>query len=328
MSGSDDDDDEVEEEEDDEEEEEKINDVEDDERIVEDENLNLNSTNDDYAVKQTIDYFNKEWHMPTCTLNKSSNFDNLSTLILNSCYLDLQIIECLLNRLKNLAELHLASNNYKHVTFDRNFRKHSLKILYFNNNLINAWSEVCKLGKCFPNLENLVISENNISHIDDAHIDQTTRSPAIFKNLNLLIINKLKINDWSSIDHLRKFPNLKHVRIQNIPLLDSLNDDEKYFVLVGHLDESIHSINGSQITLDDKENCERKYLRFFMDCENKPSRYYELESKHGKLDKLVDVSLEIRKKVNVKIKYNGKHMYDKIDVRQTVGDFKKVTNLT
>lgn len=72
-----------------------------------------------------------------------------------------------------------------------------------------------------------------------------------------------------------------------------------------------------------KENCERKYLRYFMDIEQKPSRYFELESKHGKLDRLADVNLEIRKKVNVKIKYNGKHVHDKIDVRQTVGDFKK-----
>lgn len=60
-----------------------------------------------------------------------------------------------------------------------------------------------------------------------------------------------------------------------------------------------------------------------MDVEQKPSRYFELESKHGKLDKLADVNLEMRKKVNVKIKYNGKYVHDKIDVRQTVGDFKK-----
>lgn len=60
-----------------------------------------------------------------------------------------------------------------------------------------------------------------------------------------------------------------------------------------------------------------------MDFEEKPRRYFELESKHGKLDKLADVNLEIRKKVNVRIKYNGKYVNDKIDVRQTVGDFKK-----
>jgi hypothetical protein len=259
----------------------------------------------DHNVKLTVDYFNQEWQLN----------HNLTTLILNSCHLDLRIIESLLNILKNLTELHLASNNYSKITFSSNFQKPSLKVLYFNNNQLNSWLEVCKLGACFPNMETLVISENQIEHL--------CHDTTLFKNLNLLIANKLKINDWSSIDHLRKFPSLKHVRMQNIPLLESLSDEEKYFVLVGHLDDSIHSLNGSRITTDDKENCERKYLRYFMDFESKPTRYFELESKHGKLDKLADVNLEIRKKVNVKIKYNGKHVHDKIDVRQTVGDFKK-----
>ena len=120
----------------------------------------------------------------------------------------------------------------------------------------------------------------------------------------MLIINKLKINEWSVIDQLREFPLLRHVRIQNIPLLNTLNDEEKYYLLVAHLHESIDSLNGSKISTDDKENCERKYIRHFMDVANKPKRYYELESKHGKLNKLADVSLEIRKRVQV-----GMHLF-------------------
>jgi len=244
----------------------------------------------------------------------------LGTLILNACQLDLSLVESLLERLPNLTELHLASNDYTSITFSPDFRQPGLKVLYFNNNQLRSWRDVCKLGVSFPSLETLVISEN---HIDSLTSDVESDVAAVFGNLNVLIANKLKINDWSSIDHLRKFPALRHVRIQNIPLLESLTDEEKYFVLVGHLDETIHSLNGSYITSDDKENCERKYLRYFMDVEKKPSRYFELESKHGKLDRLADVNLEIRKKVNVKIKYNGKYVHDKIDVRQTVGDFKK-----
>lgn len=244
----------------------------------------------------------------------------LGTLILNACQLELSLVESLLERLPMLTELHLASNDYTSITFSPDFRQAGLKVLYFNNNQLRSWRDVCKLGVSFPSLETLVISEN---HIDSLTSDVESDVAAVFGNLNVLIANKLKINDWSSIDHLRKFPALRHVRIQNIPLLESLTDEEKYFVLVGHLDETIHSLNGSYITSDDKENCERKYLRYFMDVEKKPSRYFELESKHGKLDRLADVNLEIRKKVNVKIKYNGKYVHDKIDVRQTVGDFKK-----
>ena len=144
-----------------------------------------------------------------------------------------------------------------------------------------------------------------------------------FKNLQILIINKLSINEWAVIDQLREFPHLKHVRIQNIPLLNKYNDDEKYYLLVAHLNDSIDSLNGSKISNEDKENCERKFIRHFMDLPSKPKRYFELESKHGKLNKLADVNLEIRKRVQVKIKYGEKNIYRKVDVRQTVGDFKK-----
>lgn len=180
---------------------------------------------------------------------------HLTTLILNSCYLDLALVESLLDRVPNLAELHLASNDYSAITFSAGFRKPSVKVLYFNNNQLRSWLDVCALGVCFPSLETLVISENHIERFvhDTKNSEDENFDPfVVFKHLSVLIANKLKINDWSSIDYLRKFPSLRHVRIQNIPLLESLNDDEKYFVLVGHLDESIHSLNGSEITSDHK----------------------------------------------------------------------------
>lgn len=116
---------------------------------------------------------------------------------------------------------------------------------------------------------------------------------------------------------------LKHVRIQNVPLLEGLTNDEKYYILAGHLDASIESLNGSKMSKDEKENCERKYIRYFMDSSFKPNRYFELEAKHGKLDRLAEVKMDIRKRVQVKIKFNEKLIYEKIDVRQTVGEFKK-----
>jgi len=284
-------------------------------------NNNINRMNNDQEDDNdddelTINYFNIEWPIN----NENNLYHQLKILILNSCNVDLKIIECLLNRLPDLNELHLASNNYSIITFTDQFVKYSLKILYFNNNNLSNWNEVCKLGKCFPNLENLVLSHNdlsNFSSIDELHTSKC------FQNLEILILNKLKINEWSVIDQLREFPHLKHVRIQNIPLLNSYNDEEKYYLLVAHLNESIDSLNGSKITDEDKENCERKYIRHYLDIPIKPPLYYQLENKHGKLNKLADVNLEGNKRVQVKIKFRDQHIYERIDVRQTVGDFKK-----
>lgn len=278
--------------------------------------INYEKVNQETTLNSALDYFYSEWSL------ENNVFQQLQTLILNSCYLDLKIVEFLLSRMPNLNELHLSSNNYSCVTFSDEFRKDSIKILYLNNNSFSRWSEILKFGNCFPMLENLVLSDNPLSDFTTCPTSTSNTSNS-FQNLEILILNKLQISEWSAIDQLNDFPSLKHARIQNVPLLYDYNEEEKYFLLVGHLDDRMLSLNGSKITTEDKENCERKYIRYYLDSVEKPKRYYELENRHGKLNKLADVNLEANKRVNCKIKFRDTHIYHKIDVRQTVGDFKK-----
>lgn len=103
-------------------------------------------------VESMLSYFHLEW--PT----GNNEFNMLETLILNSCFIDLKVVEILMNRMPNLSEVHLASNGYEIVTFSEGFVKESVKILYLNNNNFSKWSEILKFGKCFPMLEYLVIN--------------------------------------------------------------------------------------------------------------------------------------------------------------------------
>ena len=263
------------------------------------------------SEESEVDRFEARWPIEL-------QFEHLNILILNSCFINLDVVERLLERLPNLIELHLASNNYSKVDFSPRFIKNSIEILYFNSNNLTNWNEVCKLGKCFPRLKNLVISHNDIENFTS-----NLATNKCFQRLEILIMNKLKIDDWSIIDQLSEFPHLKHVRVQNIPLLNPYNDEEKYYLLVSHLSESIISLNGSEISDEDRENCERKYIRHYIDSIHKPKRYLDLERKHGKLNKLADVRLEGQKLVHVKIKFREAQVFEKVDVRQTVGDFKK-----
>lgn len=165
-----------------------------------------------------------------------------------------------------------------------------------------------------------VLSDNPLSNFTSVPPLETHDC---FRNLEILILNKLYINEWSVLDQLRQLPNLKHVRIQNIPLLNDYNEEQKFFLIVGHLNDDICSVNGSKITGADKENCERKFIRHYLDYAEKPERYYFLEKRHGKLNKLAVINMEGVKVVTCKIKFHDKQILHKIDVRQTVGDFKK-----
>ncbi|RNA31817.1 tubulin-specific chaperone cofactor E [Brachionus plicatilis] len=276
-------------------------------------------------IPKTIEYFNTQWPLD----EKNFFYNNLKTLVLNECFVDLRIIECLLHRLIGLSELHLSRNNYNQINFSADLRKHSIKVLYMSNNLLDNWNQVAKLGVCFPNLEQLVLSSNPLKNFqiepnNDSEFLARANNSDLFKNLSILNINKIKIDHWSSLDALKYFPNLKHIRIHEIPLLETIRtEEERHNLLVGYLEKNISYLNGSNIPSQFKESCERKFMRFFMDQENKPERYFELEAKHGKLNRLVDVNLDVGKTVYMKIKYDDKYIFQNIKIRQTVGELKK-----
>lgn len=261
---------------------------------------------------QPSDYFDNDW-----TVNES--FSSLKTLILNSCLIELKQVEAIICRLPELSELHLSGNSYSEVTFSEKFIKDSLRVIHFNNNELAQWTEVNKLGKCFPCLDTLSLCENKLNDIDCLDSES-------FLKLTMLNLNKLNIKTWSSFDLLRKLPSLKNIRVQNIPLLDGYNNDEKYFLTVASLNENLlETLNGSKVTSEDMDRCQRKYVRHFMDLNenSKPGRFYELELKHGNLDKLADVKMDRKKEVLVKMKHKDKHIYSKLDVNKTVGQLKK-----
>ena len=65
------------------------------------------------------------------SLDKNSFSDwkdikQLRILILNSCFVNFSELQNLLEKLVNLNELHLCSNNYEYTNFDENFRKDSV----------------------------------------------------------------------------------------------------------------------------------------------------------------------------------------------------------
>lgn len=149
-------------------------------------------------------YFDAKW--------RDHQFESLNTLILNSCFIDMKIIECLLQKLLCLQELHLSANNYSVVDFSSGFSKRSLKTVYFCSNDLCDWKEVAKLGKNFPELESLVISQNRLgdikSNLDNGELARS------FPHLNCLNLNGLAISSWDTIYQLRSFSALKKLRIK------------------------------------------------------------------------------------------------------------------
>jgi hypothetical protein len=236
-------------------------------------NHQLSPTNNPSEISPTTvddaDHFAQHWPPQPPTLDPH----RLSTLILNACFINFQTIELLLERLPNLDELYLASNKYSHVEFSPTFVNSKLRVLYLNDNSIDDWNEIVKIGRAFPQLESLVLSENPIAAVKT--------SGEVFKNLKLLVLNKLPLSDWSDLDLVRnEFVGLKHLKVQNIPLLDELKSkDERFFMLVATLGNDVDHLNGSTVSHKEKDTSQRKFIRYFMDKPEltKPARYLNSE---------------------------------------------------
>ncbi len=86
------------------------------------------------------------------------------------------------------------------------------------------------------------------------------------------------------------------------------NADMRYMWLVAHLGESITHLNGSSVSVDERDRSERAFVRHYAsalrDLEQQrndkhdlsylnkiPARYFALENKHGRLSKIVDIDL-------------------------------------
>ena len=112
------------------------------------------------------------------------------------------------------------------------------------------------------------------------------------------------IKSWTDIDRLNKFPALKNLRVQNWPLwskCDSTEHERRQFVIARL--PNVQVLNGGgKIGFEEREDAERVFIRYYMEKpeSERPARYAELISKHGKIDPLVKIDLRPEKKVQVK----------------------------
>ena len=216
-----------------------------------------------------------------------------------------------------MEELHLSLNEHGAV------QEHSQKFqhitnLHFVNNGITEWNCIQNVAKAFPCLENLIVSENNFEYIKDDNLE------SIFPKLATLSISQTKVNNWDSIDLLRKFPALNDIRLVKIPLLEKHSEDERRKLLIARLPNA-KKLNGSVINETEREEAERMFIRYHMDHESLPERYHELVEIHGQLQPLVDIDLSRRDLADLIIHFEDINPFImKVDLDQTVKDFKKL----
>ena len=116
----------------------------------------------------------------------------------------------------SLEELHLSLNNYTSVDLPEDFIYPSLTRLFFNKNRVEAWSQVSRLGRAFPGLQQLYLAETGLASLDE----DGDRLAQQFPTLALLSLNKTQLGGWPEVERLRLLPALTDVRLQGIPFFE------------------------------------------------------------------------------------------------------------
>ncbi|GAB0098971.1 tubulin-specific chaperone cofactor E-like protein [Sergentomyia squamirostris] len=207
--------------------------------------------------------------------------------------------------------------------------------LHFTGNPVTEWVEICRLGRVFPNLESLVLADCPIKTLDTTATtatsgrsdDNNCDSPHThFQSLTFLNLSNTDIQTWDDIDRLGRFPKLKNLRVQNWPLWDKCDstEHERRQLLIARLPQ-VQTLNGGgMVGAEEREDSERAFIRYYMDKpeSDRPERYSELISIHGKLDPLVNIDLRPEKRVKVTFTYGDTSEVRSVDVYRTVFDLK------
>ncbi|CAI5455061.1 unnamed protein product [Caenorhabditis angaria] len=244
----------------------------------------------------------------------------LHTIILNGTHLPLSTLKRFLSCLPKIIELHLSDNQFDEndeIENDDIISK-SVKTIHINRCGFVKWSSVMNIVKRFPNVESVFICENPLENVEYCKfVDELDK-------WNFLNLAKTEIKSWDSLDHLNKMKTIIDLRIPNIPLLDSLTDEERLHLIIGRV-HHLQVLNGSKITAEQREQSERFFIRYYQEQKDKPIQYQSLVDKHGQLEKLVNIDLTPVNSAIVKIMCEEKNVNQEmsISLNRTVLDFMK-----
>lgn len=257
------------------------------------------------------------------TLGKHS-LDNIKSLVLNNTRIPWFALHVLLDSMPCIDDLHLSLNNYSSVEFNKTQKYPNIRYLYISGNPeLRNWEDMKNLMRTFPCLKGLTMADCNISNIPEEEI-------SYLFNLQSLNITNWPIKSWECLERLNHMPNLITLRCQGLDILNNIESSEsRRYHLIARI-PNIQRLNGSDISDDERVFAEKAFLRWYVinESEEKPQRFYALQSIHGRVDPLAEVDLTPPKQAEVKVVYNetdNEHNTSqvlKIDLNKSVKDLK------
>lgn len=251
-------------------------------------------------------------------------FSQLEHLILNNTGVSWDVTHNLLKLCPIVKEIHLSLNDHDDISLPEPFQIYpTVKKIHMSKNKIRNWSELHKVGRLFPNMEHFVNIESDLENLKSNAEEENTIAET-FSNMKSLALTQTKVQSWEDLEVLRLCPVLGDLKVLGIPFLEEIEEKSRRQQLISRL-PNIQCLNGTPISDCEREDAERAFIRLYMDSEYKPSRYFELEALHGKLDPLATVDMDVCTKLDLEfhVPFQGRKERLEINTLQTVRELMK-----
>ncbi|CAB3232661.1 unnamed protein product [Arctia plantaginis] len=195
--------------------------------------------------------------MPEETLAQLSiNFASLEKLNISVCDYEWADILSLSHLFPKINELIAAYNRIKTI-IPPSVTLRTLTTIRLDGNPLESWYEIMNLGM-LKNLKILSLNDCLISEI--RFNDNPDEKVDVFESLEVLFLNRNRINDWRSLSELNKLHCLKKLYFLRNPIQNTEDYDTGSQLISAKID-TLQELNGSAITRELRRGAEYDYLK-------------------------------------------------------------------
>eukprot|EP01112_Ceratiomyxa_fruticulosa_P005277 TRINITY_DN1588_c0_g1_i1.p2 TRINITY_DN1588_c0_g1~~TRINITY_DN1588_c0_g1_i1.p2 ORF type:complete len:561 (-),score=116.57 TRINITY_DN1588_c0_g1_i1:2612-4294(-) len=185
-------------------------------------------------------------------------FSQLRILVLNNTQITWGEVEILNKILPVIEELHLVKNGIQRFEGDENNTTlQTLRLLNLETNGIDDWVSVWKRFHYLPNLESLILNDNNLKGI---FVPPSDNSGLGFSSLQSISLNHNQISSLETLSVLNKLPKIQSLRISNNPAFAGMRTYASRLLIAGRI-ASLKVLNGSDVSKKEREEADQQYLR-------------------------------------------------------------------
>ncbi|XP_073257799.1 tubulin-specific chaperone E-like [Porites lutea] len=198
------------------------------------------------------------------------SFSTVTVLFLNKMELGFEEVEVIVGMMPSLKELHVCHNCLKNLRREdgqlcdlQGFQ--NVQLLNLEGNQLSDWTSILRLGQ-LPRLSCLILNDNGIESIElgnkvqDGQVDKL-----LFPVLQSLSLSRNKISQIQSINELNHLPKLSELRFKGNLLFQGETTFDSRQELLARV-PSLTSLNGSLVSLKERETAERAYLKKYAKC--------------------------------------------------------------